>query len=170
MVEIPLTQGKIAVVDDLDAHLLSYSWYARKHRNTFYAVRELYGNGKPIKKQLVYLHHCVAGHPINRIQIDHVNGDGLDNQRENLRLVTNRENCSNRHYHRNSGKLVGTTFDKKAGKWESKIWINGKKRWIGYFESAKKASDAYQEVLKSIGNQQFGLIFKGKPNAEFARA
>lgn len=74
--------------------------------------------------------------------IDHINGNGIDNRISNLRAVSQRENTLNREYHR-EGKIAGGTFHKRLGKWQSKIYIDGKYKHLGTFDSEKEAQDAY---------------------------
>lgn len=153
MIEIPLTKGKIAIVDDDMAHLLKWKFFLSDFG---YARRTVcLGNGKRIS---VFLHHLVAGFPINKFQIDHINGDRLDNRRNNLRIVTRRQNQANRREHRGeklkNSKFVGVT--KAKNKWAARIKINGRNISLGSFELEKTAGKAYLkaiEILRLAGIQ-----------------
>jgi hypothetical protein len=83
------------------------------------------------------------------VMVDHIDGCKSNNRTDNLRIVTNRENQSNRKSHRN-GKLVGCYFHKNANKWHSKITINKKQISLGYFETELLAHEKYIETLKEI--------------------
>ena len=85
--------------------------------------------------------------------IDHINGIKTDNRLENLRIVTNRFNCSvgivkNAEY--KSSKYVGVSYDKARNKWQSGIKINGKRVALGRYDTEIEASEAYQNKLKEI--------------------
>ena len=73
-------------------------------------------------------------------QIDHINGNGLDNRLENLRAVSKRENLRNQKIPKNntSGTL-GVSFDKRRQNYHAKITINGKSRHLGYFKNKEEA-------------------------------
>ena len=76
-------------------------------------------------------------------QVDHIDGDFSNNKIENLRAVTNRENCQNYKIHR-TGKLIGCTWDKSRGNWKAQIKLEGKTKFIGRFNSEQEAHDAYK--------------------------
>lgn len=78
--------------------------------------------------------------------IDHIDGNKINNKIENLRLVTHRENCQNLPKHRN-GKLLGCSFDKRRNKWQSQLWINEKRKHLGYFNTMEEAHKAYLDFL-----------------------
>ena len=82
--------------------------------------------------------------------IDHIDGNGLNNKFSNLRAVTTRENAQNLYLHRN-GRLMGSTFDKKAQRWRSQITINYKNIRLGHFDSELEAHQAYINELKVRG-------------------
>jgi hypothetical protein len=145
MKQIPLTQGKFALVDD-DTYLAigHLKWYAHFEHNTWYALRNFRkGTGKQAK---IRLHHIVMGFPLNNMEIDHKDGNGLNNQRDNLRLVTHRKNQQNTHNHRN-GKLAGAHYFKPDKIWRARIYINGKLTVLGYFKTEQEAHKAYMEAL-----------------------
>ncbi len=94
MKEIQLSQGKITFVDDQDFDILNKrKWSVYKDSHTFYAVGKIWENG--IRKT-IKMHHVIIGHPPQGFVSDHIDGDGLNNQRYNLRFVTHRESCLNR--------------------------------------------------------------------------
>lgn len=82
--------------------------------------------------------------------VDHINGNKLDNRFVNLRVVTNRQNCSNKKHHRR-GRLVGASVWKRDGNWMSKIQINGKVVHLGYFNTELEAHQRYMQELKARG-------------------
>ena len=105
--KIELTQGKFAIVDDGDFEWLNqHKWSAQKGRNTYYAIRGVRENGK---HKRIYMHIEILGKK-NGLQIDHMNGNGIDNRRTNLRHVTSRQNRQNLHINKSS-KYPGVYFD-----------------------------------------------------------
>jgi len=78
-------------------------------------------------------------------QVDHINGTRDDNRWCNLRLVTPRENGSNRVTHR-EGRLIGATWHKAKNKWGAQIQVNKVNNHLGYFSTEKEAHDAYMEA------------------------
>lgn len=81
--------------------------------------------------------------------IDHIDGNRINNNINNLRLVTNRENCQNQTIHRN-GHLVGACFDKNANKWRSRVVIDGVQKNLGLFDTELEAHNKYCEALKLL--------------------
>lgn len=147
MKEISLSQGKVALVDDDDFEELSkYKWHANKHRNTYYAechIRKQ--NGKYTK---IRMHQFILGKKIGFI-IDHKDGEGLNNQRHNIRHVTKRQNGQNLHIPKSS-KYPGVTWDKQANKWKARIKLNGKEKHIGLYMKEIDAFKAYKNTVKSL--------------------
>ena len=143
MKEIPLTQGKVAIVDDEDFERLNqFKWCAHKSRNMFYADRNsLSVSGK---KKTIKMHKMLL--PCDEMKIDHRNGNGLDNRKENLRICTNRENCSNKRHPHKDNKLgiKGVNFDKKCNKFRAQIMTMGKKIHLGLFNVMGDADSAYR--------------------------
>src|SRR5688500_12272183 len=92
--EISLTRGQVAIVDNADFGWLSqWKWYATKHRNTYYADRN--GYISHTKHDTIRMHRLILDAPTG-IHVDHIDGNGLNNQRSNLRLCTNQQNLANR--------------------------------------------------------------------------
>lgn len=154
MKAITLTLNKVAIVDDDIFEMLRHlRWFAMPCKHTYYAGRTLIlpdGRHRTIR-----MHHMVSGYPIRGFQTDHINGDGLDNRRANLRVVTRRENTSNKICHRNGKKtsrFVGVCLHKTTGKWGARIRMNGAYKHLGLFKTEEEASEAYRQNLKIVKN------------------
>ena len=146
MQTIPLTQGKVALVDDEDYLTLSkFKWCAAKNRNNWYAVRGLWCDGKT---KVVFMHRIILSMEADQL-CDHVDGNGLNNTRSNLRLANRNENCRNRvKYTKGVSKFKGVFLDKKAltNRWRTRITVNNKKIHIGCFETEEAAAIAYNNA------------------------
>lgn len=142
---IPLTQGKVALVDEQDyARVAKYKWRVKKGGGGRpYAARVVrMPNGK---RRLILLHRFIM-HPPAGVQIDHVNGDGLDNRRCNLRYANGSQNQANRHdLATNTSGFRGVTFHRQRGKWQAQIKVDGKNHYLGLFTSPEAAAAAYDE-------------------------
>ena len=152
MKKIALTQGKYALVDDDDFDTLSnHKWYAEVDIRNAYALREWRSDGR---RGSVYMHHEVVGFPKKGNVVDHINGDGLDNRKENLRIVSHRENIGNNKRKRlglAKSKYVGVTLEKKNLKkpWKAQARINGISKHIGLFSTEEEASLAYSSFIEN---------------------
>lgn len=143
MKKIPLTQGKFALVDDEDHEsLLSVKWCVAKRRGKFYATRR--GGAGWLK----HLHREIMKAPAGT-EVDHINGDTLDNRRTNLRFATRLENSRNMEKHRGcSSRFKGVYWFKHAKKWMARIQVVGKRRYLGCFSSEEAAAKAYDSTAK----------------------
>lgn len=143
---IKLTQGKRAIVDDdLFDILNSFKWHAFECNGRFYArkrVRCFDG-----KYKMAFLHHYVIGYPLKRKVSDHINGNTLDNRRENLRTVSNRENCLNRKFHR-LGNLPG--IHRVKNWWVPRIRIGEKRISLGCYKTPAEASKVYLNEFNKL--------------------
>jgi len=148
MKQIPLTQGKFTLVDDDVYEWASqYKWCAVKDGNTFYALRTLLlEDGRQVTCRL---HQCIIGHTLIKLHTDHLDGNGLNNQRSNLRFVTNRKNQGNQIVHRN-GKLAGTIWVKSKQRWYARMEINGKSKHLGSFKTQQEAHEAYLKAVRNL--------------------
>jgi len=146
MKEIQLTQGQVALVDDEDYEWLnSFKWYAHKIGNTFYAARHIRVNGKQ-KHQ--HMHQLIMGDNPLKLMIDHRDGNGLNNQRSNLRFCTHQENQMNQRPRKNSSSVYkGVCWFKRDHKWMAQIRIYGKLIYLGCFDHEEDAAKAYDEVV-----------------------
>jgi hypothetical protein len=83
-------------------------------------------------------------------QIDHINGIRSDNRIVNLRECSNAENHKNRRANKNGNGTLGASWHKNMGKWQSQIGVNGKKIYLGYFDTKEEAHTAYLEAKKQF--------------------
>jgi hypothetical protein len=151
MKEIKLTQGKVALVDDGDYdRLTQHKWCARKAHNTYYARRASREKPGPF---YIIMHREIKCAP-HGLEIDHIDGDGLNNQKENLRLCVHKENLWNARPHSGgvSSKFKGVHWCKTRERWIAKIYINGQNHYIGAFVSEEEAAKRRDTVaVKGCG-------------------
>lgn len=134
MKRISLNYGLFALVDDSDFETLyERRWTATKRGKTFYAVR-----GDKNKKT-VQMHAEIMKTPKGK-EVDHINGNGLDNQRSNLRVVSHAENGQNRVRLNSNNKsgYVGV-YQAKNGQWFAKAVKNRKQVHLGFYSSKREA-------------------------------
>jgi uncharacterized protein affecting Mg2+/Co2+ transport len=146
MKQIELTQGKYAIVEDADYALLNqFKWQAKRDRNTWYAVRTVRQSGS---KRTVIMHRLIL-QAVGSQQVDHCDGNGLNNLHSNLRFSTNAQNQYNsRIPSNNTSGFMGVSYS--CGKWQAEIMCDNRRIYIGRFESAELAAKAYDEKATSI--------------------
>jgi hypothetical protein len=133
---IPLTQGKFARVDPQDyAELSRHKWCAAKQGNSFYAVRS---DGD---RQL-RMHRVIMNAPAGMV-VDHIDHDGLNNVKRNLRTCTRSQNARNQQPQKGrSSPYIGVCWCKRERKWYSRIHDQGRQRSLGLFENERDAARA----------------------------
>lgn len=133
---VPLTKGKYASVDDDDYDsIMRYRW---KYSNRGYANRNYYIDGK-YKTEMMY--RLIMGEPEGKF-VDHIDGNPLNNQKSNLRIVSNGQNSRNQVLgERNKSGYKGVHW--KDNKWVSVITLKGRKYHLGYFDDVKEAARMY---------------------------
>jgi len=152
--EIILTQGKMALVDDEDfQYLTAFKWSAQKQRNTYYTGRMI--NLENGKRKTLMMHHVIMGTTPEGKEIDHIDGNGLNNQRSNLRFVTRRQNQQNavNSKVKRTSKYPGVSYDSRRNKWKAYIKINNYHKDIGRFNAEIDAFNAYRNAVESIGDK-----------------
>lgn len=173
MKQIPLTQGQVALVDDDDFEYLNqHKWYAHKRHGIYYAIRNVYlENGK---RSAIKMHRFIMNmQPSDKTMIDHIDRNGLNNQKHNLRKCTNQENRRNsiKQSKKSTSIYKGVVmhthkqFNKKKQQivyyrsWHARIVINGKRKVIGCFKTEDEAAIAYnQAAISHYG--EFALLNK----------
>lgn len=154
--------GLFALVDDEDFdHLNQFGWYKMKGKRTFYAARDVWKNNKRIKR--ILMHREIMGFPADML-VDHIDHDGLNNQRENLRICTYKENARNSTSMRGStSKYLGVCAEKtKKGvlHWRATITVNRKSIWLGSFKTEWEASLAYDDAAVEYFGEFANLNWK----------
>jgi hypothetical protein len=152
---VPLTRGYEAVIDAADVPLVErQNWYASVEKHTVYATRtQRFGT----KWRFFRMHRVLMGDPPG-MEIDHIDSDGLNNMRSNLRVATHAENQRNsRISPKNSSGFKGVSWHKKNRRWHAQISVDGKKLHLGYFDTPEEAHAAYVAASERL-------------HGEFARA
>jgi hypothetical protein len=147
MKTIPLTRGLVALVDDADFEALSrFRWSAAPRKRRVYAARhDNTKAGRPTVLMHSQILPCAA-------TVDHRDGDGLNNQRANLRPATIQENLRGRCRKREgtSSKFRGVSWRPDKGKWAVAICSNGVPRHLGYFSDERDAAKTYNDHAKIL--------------------
>lgn len=150
MKEIKLTQGRFAMLDNEDFDRVNqFRWYADKDKSAqvlWYAARHVYINGRRTTQKL---HQFILG---DGEKIDHRNGNGLDNRKENLRRASASQNGANRRKQVKpaSSTFKGVTFVKARGNWRASIKINGSRIPLGSHSQEIDAATAYNEAARRL--------------------
>lgn len=149
MKRIKLTQGKYTLVDDDDfTELNKNKWYAKKAGRTFYATR----NEKGIRM------HRVIMNPPKNMEVDHKDGDGLNNQKSNLRICTHSQNAKNKGKRKsNKSGYKGVCWDEHSKKWHAQIVFNKKTKHLGKFTSKLLAYEAYCKACKKYHGEFYNI-------------
>ena len=143
MKTIKLTKNKVALVDDEDFERLNqYKWKAILSCSKWYAIRSFRVNGE---QKTITMHREIMN-ATKGVQVDHRNGDGLYNQKTNLRFCTHQQNQQNRKNPQKNNKLgiKGVRWDRNAKKFQARITIKGKQLYLGLFTVLADADQAYR--------------------------
>jgi hypothetical protein len=146
---IPLTQGKVAMVDDVDYVVLAaFKWCAYRRKHTFYAVRKVTIPGGGHKDE--HMHRVVLARKLGRVialglECDHDDGDGLNNTRSNLFEKTRRGNAENQHIVKTS-QFLGVC-KRKNGKWLAQIRVPGEVLYMGLYVTELEAALARERYI-----------------------
>jgi len=152
VVKIPLTRGKVAVVDLVDGDLGLINWNAQKGTVTWYATRSI-GKKSPKGRHHQFLHRVIAdriGLP-RELLPDHKDGDGLNCRRNNLREATPSQNTQNSRLRTdNKTGFKGVSWSPSRRGYLAKIRANGERHVLGLFRTAEEASAAYERAAESL--------------------
>lgn len=145
---LTLTKGYEAVIDAADVPLVGgRNWQACVHKKTVYAQNNI----SRLHTGTARLLHRILMNPPSGMQVDHIDGNGLNNRRSNLRIVTNAENGRNRgESSNNTSGFKGVYWNKQRSKWEAQIRIDGKRRFLGQFAHPEDAHKAYTRAAQTI--------------------
>lgn len=163
MKQIPLNNGYTVLVDDEDYDRVSqYKWYATIKTNTVYAQRNSRHDERPGQPRTMILLHRFIMDAQAGVMVDHVDGNGLNCCRSNMRLCGRVENGQNQRLSvRNRSGYKGVSWFSRSGKWLATIGVNGKLRYIGLYERAEDAARAYDAKAKELFGEFAQLNFSG---------
>lgn len=141
-------KGQEIIVDDKDYKELNKNcWYAHKAGNVYYTCRSVATTKKGKRTTITILMHRVIMDAKPGQQIDHINGNGLDNRSGNLRFCTNQENQRNARTRKdNTSTYKGVTLNRGTGKWRAQIKTDGNQRHIGNYPTPGEAARAYDRA------------------------
>jgi hypothetical protein len=157
--QIQLQHGRVALVDSADFDLVRrYRWRLHQLPHGTYVLARVYTSGQ-IKR--VYMHRLILG-LTNPLELaDHINGDGLDNRRSNLRVANRSENaCNSGKRVNNTSGFKGVSFFKRYQRFRATICVNGKQVHIGYYDTAEVAARAYDARAIEVHGAFAYLNFK----------
>jgi len=157
---IPLTKGRFAIVDPDDyTRLNHFNWYAAKSIHTWYAIRSL-TTSRHGKRKNQYMHHLVIAIPAGCFA-DHINHNGLDNRKANLRPATLSQNIRHRRKFNtpSRSKFKGLTWRKKEKAWHVRITVNDKRLFLGSFKDELEAARTYDSSAKLYYGDYASLNF-----------
>ncbi len=142
---ISLTRGYSAIVDDDDYETLAkHKWYATVCKHTVYAMRREGGGDR----RCHYMHRDILS-ATGSIMVDHIDHNGLNNSRANLRLATRSQNlCNRRSKEGSASRYLGV--GRNRDKWVARIRKGGKQRTLGYFSDEADAARAYDTAAREL--------------------
>lgn len=140
MKKIPLTNGGVALVDDEDYETLKkYRWnrldLISPNSSKSYVKRTE-------KKKSFYMHRVIMNTP-PKLYVDHIDNNGLNNQKSNLRNVTCQQNIVRARKVKPPSGFHGVSWRKDMKKWSARISVDGKYVWLGHYDKIEDAVDAY---------------------------
>lgn len=155
---IPLTQNQTAIIDLQDYDRISrFRWYVSFNGKRRYAERREYSEGL---SRRISMHRELLNAP-KGMDVDHINWDGLDNRRSNLRLATRSQNMANQpRQTRGSSQFKGVYFDRCYGKWKAMICVHRKKIHLGRFDVEELAAKAYDRAAITFFGEFSYVNFK----------
>ncbi|MCP3682108.1 MAG: endonuclease [bacterium] len=152
---IPLTKGRVAIVDKKDYdRCMQFKWHSDIHTRVVYGRSRM--NGKKVR-----LHRFILGLTDPKIITDHIDGNGLNNRRSNLRVCSMSQNNAGKRngYEKATSKYKGVYWNKGKKKWHTAVTFHYKRKHVGYYDSEIKAAEAYnKEVLIIWG--EFAVLNK----------
>lgn len=144
---IPLNRDKWALVDEEDYwNVCDVTWTAKFYARTIYATSTTLRAGRA-----VYLHRLIMNAPVGK-EVDHINGDGLDCRRSNMRLCTPRQNRQNMRKTNmpKTSTFMGVSWDKSRSKWRAVIKDKRKYIYIGRYDDEMEAAQSYDAAALSL--------------------
>lgn len=150
MKEIVITKGFKVKVDDEDFESLNqFRWYTVDGARTYYAYKDDKIRGEITTGKQTAMHRLILNITDDNIKVDHIDGDGLNNQKYNLRTATNQQNCFNvPPKHSNKTVTYKGVYKTEDGTYEAQIKLNYKSKSLGRYKTAKYAAKIYDAIAR----------------------
>lgn len=149
MIEIPISKGYIVYIDECDADLAQYKWSALEvNQNTkkVYAFRTVRKNKK---RKTILMHRVILERMIGELEKgitgDHIDANGLNNQRDNLRKATKQQQCQYSRKKKANARYKGVVVSSKSS-WYACIYVNKKSKYLGVYDTEEMAAIAYNHA------------------------
>jgi hypothetical protein len=159
---IPLTQGQVAMVDPEDYdELMKHRWTLNRNRGNMYACRR-------VKRKQILMHRVIMKAPEGLV-VDHIDGNGLNNCKSNLRVCTREQNSFNIRPRGGSSRFKGVSYVKRTGKYRAVIGYKRGKIDIGEFDDPVDAARARDMVARELQGEHAWLNLPGQDGARQQR-
>lgn len=143
---VPLSQDMYARIDARDVkRVRSRTWHAAKDKHTYYALAS--SKKSDGRRSTIRMHRLILD-PGHGMEIDHCNGNGLDNRRSNIRVCSHAQNSHNQRASCGTSRWKGVYWNRREGKWIAEIMHDGHRFFLGQFTSEIDAAAAYDEAAK----------------------
>jgi AP2 domain/HNH endonuclease len=151
---VPLSRGYEAVIDAVDVPLIeALRWRVHVGKRTAYA---LHSGPRPARCN-IFMHRLLMREP-DGLRVDHKDGNGLNNRKDNLRPATDQQNSFNsRIPSNNTSGFKGVSWHKRDHKWRARITFGGKRRHLGDFNTPEDAHKAYAKASAEL-HGEFGRV------------
>jgi len=159
VLRLVLPCNRILLFDEADLDFVaSRRWHSfrNQHHNTWYAGTRI--DGKRLR-----MHRLLVSAP-RAFQVDHRDGNGLNNCRSNLRLCNNQQNRWNCPSRPGTSRFKGVHWNKANKRWHSAIRVGGKTRWLGTFRREEDAAAAYDQAAMILHGEFARLNFPTLPS------
>jgi len=158
---ISLTKGKFAIVDDQDYDFLA-QWNWHTHADGYACRNEKILECKNRKRKLVMMHRIITKAPSDK-EVDHIDMNGFNNTRSNLRISSKSQNGMNRKPRKNkTSKYKGVSWHIHHDKWQARISCRKKLIHLGFYKKEKDAAIAYDTASLKFHGKFSRTNFKRK--------